>query len=223
MTYDNHYMHCGNQWTLTGCDSTHNDECETCHGEIQPFASVDYSKSETSLIVHDADLSSIAVGEAIVSLHESEEVERDILFAMLAVAAKHLKGNAEAQKEIAQTVIATLESKEIDTRGEEYNDLSVLKFVAGFEPVSTSNDSNVLVNVSQRISAIVDEEIVYSICPVVWKELLEENDGDEQAAFSTTEFQNNRQRVSLDQEVEDQTCVHELTLSVDAPLSGVGA
>ena len=58
---------------------------------------------------------------------------------------------------------------------------------------------------------------------MVWKELLEENDGDEQAAFSTTEFQNNRQRVSLDQEVEDQTCVHELTLSVDAPLSGVGA
>jgi hypothetical protein len=222
MSLENHYSHCGIQWTLTDCDSAHNDECESCHGEIMPLASTVYSASGSDLVTPSAVPAPIHIGRLIALMQHSEGVEIEILKGILDIAAKHLDSNTIAQKEIAQSVLDTLSANEVDTSGEDYSDLGILSFFAAFDPEVKDDSPNVIVNVTQRISAIVEEEIVYSIDSKIWNKLLDDNDGDEEAAFSTAEFQNNRQRVSLDQDVQDQTCVHELTLSVDAPIYEVG-
>lgn len=44
MICDNHYSHCGEVWTVEGCDSFHNDRCPKCKNEVQPDSSTEYTE-----------------------------------------------------------------------------------------------------------------------------------------------------------------------------------
>jgi len=43
MNCDNHYTHCGTDWTVEDCDSFHNDKCPKCGDEICPTRSTEYT------------------------------------------------------------------------------------------------------------------------------------------------------------------------------------
>jgi hypothetical protein len=50
----NHYSHkeCGEEWSLEGCDSFHNDECPACESEILPTSSTVFTESGESIVNH---------------------------------------------------------------------------------------------------------------------------------------------------------------------------
>lgn len=52
MLVDNHYVHCGEEWTVEGCDSFHNDRCPKCETEIQPYQSTEYTEEGTKELYH---------------------------------------------------------------------------------------------------------------------------------------------------------------------------
>jgi U3 small nucleolar RNA-associated protein 14 len=57
MLCTNHYSHCNNNWQLDDCDSFHNDECETCKGEITSSHSVEWTKDGAKHHYHDSNIS----------------------------------------------------------------------------------------------------------------------------------------------------------------------
>ena len=49
MQVENHYFHCGEEWSDDDCDSFHNDRCPVCRAEIEPFESQELA---TGKLVH---------------------------------------------------------------------------------------------------------------------------------------------------------------------------
>ena len=52
MLTDNHYEHCGIEWTIEDCDSFHNDKCGVCGKEVSPVSSTEYTEDGTKEHYH---------------------------------------------------------------------------------------------------------------------------------------------------------------------------
>lgn len=81
----------------------------------------------------------------------------------------------------------------------------------------TPVETNVVIELEQRITAIVNETIEYAVCPKLWADLMEEHDGNINHACSDSEFLNSRTQISLDQDVDEELQSHEKSFEVTLP------
>jgi len=54
MLATNHYAHCGEEWSVSDCDSFHNDHCPVCDKEIEPYQSTEYTEDGVKEHYHDS-------------------------------------------------------------------------------------------------------------------------------------------------------------------------
>ena len=77
-----------------------------------------------------------------------------------------------------------------------------------FQLEDIADDSEVTITIDQRITALVDETIEYSIAKSLWDSLLDEHDGNLTDIVSDTDFLRERKRISIDQSVNEQLEIH---------------
>lgn len=76
MSIENFYSHCGTVWTLSDCDSFHEDECSVCQSSITPYLSIEYN-TDNNDVVHNH--SNFKMFELVLAGNNDSSVELDNL------------------------------------------------------------------------------------------------------------------------------------------------